>query len=129
MTSEPLGPEGHFLDGLRRGTVLLQRCTETGRFVFYPRAVSPWSGRATLEWVQASGRGVVHSTTVVRRPEKHGGDYNVSLVDLDEGVRMMSCVVGIAPTDVAIGQRVVACIDAEAETPRVLFAPAERHEP
>ncbi len=44
----------------------------------------------------ASGKGRVHTTTVVRRKPERGGDYNVCMVELEEGVRMMSRVDGIA---------------------------------
>jgi uncharacterized OB-fold protein len=54
----------------------------------------------------------VYSTTVVRRKADDGGDYNVCLVDLAEGVRMMSRVVSVAPQDVRIGMRVTARIAA-----------------
>ena len=42
----------------------------------------------------------------MRRKPEAGGDYDVSLIDLDEGVRMMSRVVGLPPTEVKIGMRV-----------------------
>jgi acyl-CoA-associated DUF35 OB-fold domain-containing protein len=68
-----------------------------GRPVFRPR-VGPYT------WRVSAGRGTVYSTTVVRpRGEE---PRSVVLVDLDEGFRMMSRVVGLAPQDVAIGQRV-----------------------
>jgi len=51
-------------------------------------------------------RGVIYATTVVHRP---GEDpYNVCLVDLDEGARVMGRVEGLEPTEVTIGQRVQA---------------------
>jgi hypothetical protein len=51
-------------------------------------------------------RGVVYATTVVHRPEE--APYNVCLVDLDDGVRVMGRVDGLAPRDVKIGLRVQA---------------------
>lgn len=57
-----------------------------------------------------SGQGTVYSTTVVRRKAEAGGDYNVALIDLKEGVRMMSRVEGISPEAVAIGMPVQATI-------------------
>lgn len=68
-----------------------------GRPHFRPR-VGPFG------WRVSGGRGTVYATTVVRR---RGEDpHNVVLVDLDEGFRMMSRVVGVAPQDVTIGARV-----------------------
>ena len=56
--------------------------------------------------MEPKGTGTVYSTTTVRRKPEVGGDYDVSLIDLDEGVRMMSRVEGLAPTEVKIGMRV-----------------------
>lgn len=77
-------------------------------------------GSALLEWVTASGRGTVHAATVVRQRD---GSYNVSLIDLAEGPRMMSRVEGLAPEAVRIGMRVAARIIAGPE-PFVVFVPA-----
>ena len=88
---------------------MIQRSRSTGVHVFYPRAVAPGTGARDLEWVEASGQGVVYSTTVVRKkpPEP---SYNVALIDLTEGPRMMSRVEGIDPAAVAIGAAVKARI-------------------
>ena len=66
---------------------MIQRAPD-GSHVFYPRVASPSTG-AVLEWVEASGRGIVHAQTINRARE---GAYNVALVDLAEGARMLSCV-------------------------------------
>ncbi len=117
------GPDKAFFDYLRQGRFMLQRAMSDGRYVFYPRAVAPGDG-AALEWVEASGLGRVYSTTVVRKkpPEP---SYNVALIDLAEGPRMMSRVEGIAPEAVTIGMAVQARIDASGEEPVVVFTPAE----
>ena len=82
--------------------------------------------RATaLDWVEASGDGVVYSTTVVRRRPERGGDHNVALIDLAEGVRMMSRVEGPAPEAVRIGMAVRAYVGTIDGRPAVLFRPAE----
>jgi uncharacterized OB-fold protein len=60
------------------------------------------------ESVTSAGRGAVYSTTVVHRPDEE--PYNVCLVDLDEGVRVMGRVDGLAPADVTIGLRLEATI-------------------
>ncbi|MEO6293176.1 MAG: OB-fold domain-containing protein, partial [Burkholderiaceae bacterium] len=59
-----------------------------------------------LDWVTPSGGGTVYAVTTVRRKPDAGGDYNVSLIDLDEGVRLMSRVTDLQPDAVRIGQRV-----------------------
>lgn len=57
-----------------------------------------------LQWRVSAGAGSVYATTVVR--PRGGEAYNIVLVDLDEGFRMMSTVVGVEPEAVAVGARV-----------------------
>jgi uncharacterized OB-fold protein len=119
--SANLGPEAQFRTYLDQGKFMIQRSKSTGRYVFYPRVAAPCTGERDLEWVEASGHGTVYSTTVVRnRPEK-GGDYNVALVDLEEGPRMMSRVVDIEPSAIEIGMKVRAKVGELDGKPQVLF--------
>jgi uncharacterized protein len=104
----PPGPEKRYLEALARGRFEIQKCALCARHVFYPRVLCPHCGGERLEWVAPGGRGTVYSTTVVRRRPAEGGDYNVCLVDLAEGVRLMSRVAGIAPDAVTIGMAVEA---------------------
>jgi uncharacterized OB-fold protein len=103
---------------------MLQRHRGTGAYVFYPRIAMPGSGSSELDWVEASGKGTVYATTVTRqRPEK-GPDYNVALIDLAEGPRLMSRVVDIAPEAVRIGMKVRARIDFDDNNePLLVFTP------
>lgn len=120
---EALLPESDYQRHLSEGRFMLQRSRQSGAYVFYPRVAEPGSGRTDLEWVQASGRGVVYSTTVVRQrpPTPH---YNVALIDLAEGVRMMSRVEGVEPDAVTIGQAVQAKIVRDAsDVAVVIFEP------
>ena len=83
----------------------------------------PATGSRDLEWVEASGEGVVYSTTVMRkRPPQPS--YNVALIDLAEGPRMMSRVQGVDPEAVTIGMRVKARIADGDGAPLVVFDPA-----
>ncbi|MFQ5567121.1 MAG: Zn-ribbon domain-containing OB-fold protein [Paracoccaceae bacterium] len=118
------GPEAIFRAHLAEGRFMIQRSAATGAHVFYPRVVVPGTGEADLEWVEASGEGTVYATTVTRRRTEKGGDYNVALIDLAEGPRMMARVVGIAPDEVQIGMKVRAKIDELNGAPAVLFEPA-----
>lgn len=121
--SDP-GPELHYQTALNRGVFLIQRCGACAEHVFYPRTVCPHCGSDRLDWVEAKGGGTVYSTTTVRRKPDAGGDYDVSLIDLDEGVRMMSRVEGISPSDVKIGMRVEAAIVDNKGKGLVVFRPA-----
>jgi len=91
---------------LDEGRFLIQRCQACTKHVYFPRELCPHCGCDRLTWVQPQGLGTVHAVTTVRRKPDAGGDFNVSLIDLDEGVRLMSRVEGVAPSDVKIGQRV-----------------------
>jgi len=106
------GPEFQYQERLSQGRFEIQKCAGCGKHVFYPRVLCPHCGADRLAWVAPSGRGVVYSTTVVRRKPADGGDYNVALVDLEEGVRMMSRVAEIAPETVRIGMKVKARVAA-----------------
>ena len=108
MTEKPYPiPDGEsqpYWDGVREGRLTIQRCLECRRHVFYPRSVCPHC-MGDLEWVPASGRGTVHSFSIVHRaPEEFKDEvpYVVALIDLEEGVRMMSRIVD-APEAVSIG--------------------------
>lgn len=112
------GPDETFRSWLSEGRFMLQR-SSGGAYVFYPRVAEPGTGDA-LEWVEASGRGKVYATTVVRRKPPESS-YNVAIVQLAEGPRMMSSVVGMEPCDVKIGLVVRARIDVVDGTPAVFF--------
>lgn len=117
-------PDVEFRAFLAQGRFMIQRSKSSGAHVFYPRAVAPGTGARDLEWVEASGLGVVYSTTVVRKKPPEPG-YNVALIDLAEGPRMMSRVEGLDPADVAIGMTVQARIIDQDGEPVVVFDPAE----
>lgn len=111
-----LGPEAQYRAFLAEGHFRIQRSRSTGQYVFYPRVAAPATGAPDLEWVDASGDGTVYSITVNRSKE---GSYNIALVQLDEGPRMMSRIEGVETA--AIGTRVKARIATISETPVVVF--------
>jgi len=85
--------------------------------------ICPHCGADRLAWTAPDGRGEVYSTTVVRRKPEAGGDYNVALIDLREGVRLMSRVEGVAPGAVHIGMAVRAQVTQQAGHGLVVFVP------
>ena len=113
-------PEQEYFEHLAQGRFMLQRSRSTGRCIFYPRVAEPVTGATDLEWVPASGRGTVYAVTIAR-PRPPQPAYNVVLVDLEEGVRMMSRVEGLAPEAVRIGMAVQARIVTEGDKPVVVF--------
>jgi hypothetical protein len=86
-----------FWDGARAGRLLIQRCQDCARHVFYPRVACPHCASERLEWVEASGKGTVYSYTVVynNAPSAFAADvpYVVAVIELAEGVRMLSNIV------------------------------------
>ena len=115
-------PETDWQNFLDSGQFMILRSRSTSEYVFFPRVAVPGSGATDLEWVKASGKGVVYASTVVRnRPPE--ADYNVALVDLAEGPRMMSRIVGLAPDAVRIGMKVEAEIISENGHGLVVFRP------
>ncbi|MBM3104108.1 OB-fold domain-containing protein [Pseudomonas sp. V1] len=128
MTHQPsadvTGPQAQYLAFLQQGHFMLQRSRSTGRHVFYPRTLVPGSGETDLEWVPASGLGTLYAITVNR---SRGGDHNVALVDLDEGVRMMSRLEG--HTSLPIGTRLKARIVEQDGASIVVFEPQAQVQP
>jgi uncharacterized protein len=125
MANAPTSPLTTYLEHLERGELGYQFSPEANAAVFYPRVICPFTGSDRLEWRVSKGMGTVHATTVVY-PQK-GDPYNVALIDIDEGFRMMSRVEDIAPLDVRIGMRVSFRVHkAEGdEPPYPVFTPAE----
>ena len=93
---------------LAEGKFLIQQCNGCGQHIYFPREVCPHCGSDAVQFASPSGQGTVYAVTTVRRKPADGGDYNVSLVDLDEGPRLMSRVDNLKPDEVKIGQRVTA---------------------
>lgn len=115
-------PEAHWRAALDDGRLLLQRGVTSGTAFFPPRVAEPGSGDR-VEWFETHGGGTVYSVTVVgQKPPLP--PYNVVLVDLDDGVRVMSRVDGIEPSDVRIGLRVTARIAREDGAAILVFDPA-----
>jgi uncharacterized OB-fold protein len=109
--AQVVGPEEQFFRFLREGRFMIQRNRATGHHVFYPRASTFDPSQESLEWVEASGLGKVYSCTVARRKPEQGGDISLALVDLAEGPRMLSRILGIDPSSVKIGMDVQAHIE------------------
>ena len=99
-----------FWDATREQRLLLPWSTATGKPMWYPREVDPAEPDAPVEWRQASGEGTVYAASVHHRPgpgrDEADGRYVVALIELAEGVRMMSNVVGCPPEEVTVGMPV-----------------------
>ena len=103
-----------FFDAAREGVLLLRRCHDCGAFMspaggigapLRPRCVTCFS--ADLEWAPATGRGALYSFALMHQvyDPAFAGEvpYNIAVVELDEGVRMTTNVVGCANDELQIG--------------------------
>ena len=99
-----------FWDATRDRRFVLPWCTECDVAIWYPRLTCPRCLGSAVEWREASGAATVHACSIQWKPGagrvEEDGPYVVALVDLDEGVRMMTNVVECPPTDVTVGMRV-----------------------
>lgn len=102
-----------FWNGLREHQLLIQRCTGCGALRNPPRPMCPKC--RSLEWdtIESSGRGIVYSYVMPHQPRFPFFEYPyiVALVELDEGVRLVSNLVDIEPADVTVGMPVQVCYE------------------
>ena len=99
-----------FWDGLREHKVRIQYSPSADRWVFYPRILAPGTLADDLEWREISGMGTLYTYTVARYPTAPPWSDDVpqllAVIELDEGPRLTSELVEVAPEDVEVGARV-----------------------
>jgi len=104
-----------FWDGLRDGKVRLQYSPSSDQWVFYPRVLAPGTLADDLEWREISGRGSVYTYTIAYRPTSPAWRDRVpqviAVVEVDEGARIPTELVQVAPEDVRVGLRVEPVFD------------------
>jgi uncharacterized protein len=105
----PTETSAPYWQGCQQGELRLQKCNACQQVQFYPRIMCSHCQHQSLDWVVASGGGEIASFTVVRRgvSDAYPAPYIVALIDLEEGPRMMSHIVGADPVSVAIGDAVL----------------------
>ena len=104
-----------FWEGCKRHELLIQRCRDCGTFRHTPRVMCPNCGSWNTEWVKVSGKGKVYTWTVAVQPF-HPGFFNdvpyaAVIVELDEGIRMVTNVVDVKPEELYIGMPVDVVFD------------------
>jgi len=106
-----------FWDGLKEHRVLIQRCASCGLLRHPPRPMCPACNSLDWDTVESSGRGTVHSFVMPQHPKFPFMDYPyiVALVDLAEGVRIISNLIDIDPDDARIEMPVEVCFTEFAE--------------
>lgn len=108
-----------FWEGCRQGKLLLQYCDQCQQHQFYPRLYCMHCGSTSLRWVSASGRGVIYSYTVIHQNKSpefvQDTPYNVAVVQLAEGPRLMSNIVETDLAELRIDLPVTVVFDAVSE--------------
>lgn len=101
-----------FWEGTKQGKLMLPRCQECNRVHWYPRFICPFCHSTSLEWIEGSGEGTIHTFAVqhVTPPAwQEYAPYVTAYVDLKEGDRMLTILRGVDPNkpeDIKIGARV-----------------------
>jgi uncharacterized OB-fold protein len=105
---------GAFWDAADEGRLVAQRCVACGRLRHPPRPMCPHCRSLEVDVVTLSGRGTLYSYAVLHHPQHPAFDYPVlaALVDLEEGIRVVSNLVGLAPDEIRIGLAVQAEFEA-----------------
>ena len=124
-----------YWEAAAEGTLLLQRCKPAGHLQHYPRSICATCWSEDLVWQPASGRGTVWAFTVVHMPGHPAWlnevPYTLALVELEEGPRLMTNVIGIDPEVVHVGMAVELAVERRDSDPQPLlqFSPVFPAEP
>ncbi|RLT39939.1 MAG: Zn-ribbon domain-containing OB-fold protein [Chloroflexi bacterium] len=101
-----------YWDATKEKKLIYQQCSACSTVVFTPRAHCTGCGSGDLKTLQSKGEGTVYTFSVVRQNRQPAfaemGAYSIAYIDLDEGFRMLSTVVGVKDptTDIEVGMRV-----------------------
>lgn len=114
-----------FWDGMQQEKLLLQECGDCGALDFMPRHMCPVCWSPNRKWREASGAGTVHSFSIVRRASSPAfaprTPYVVALVDLAEGPRMPTALIGDDALSVAIGDPVTMTFEERGDQKLAVF--------
>lgn len=103
-----------FWDATAEGRLLLPRCNACGGFIWYPRSFCPDCASTDTSWVEASGRGSVYSFSITRKglgAWAPVSPFVIAYVQLEEGPRVLTNIVGCPVDDVRVGMAVRAVFD------------------
>jgi uncharacterized OB-fold protein len=104
-----LTDDNHFYwDAAREGQLVAQQCQGCGRLRHPPRPMCPHCHSLDFDVIELSGDGEVYSYAVLHHPQNPAFEYPViaALIDLSEGIRVMSNLTEIDPADITIGMPV-----------------------
>lgn len=123
------GEEAVYHRLLREGRFVVQHCEACDNYIYYPRVVCPYCGQSEqLHYRESAGIGTVYTFTVCHRPghEAFQDDvpYVVAIVELEEGVRVLSNIIDCDPDEVSIGMPVEVVLEPVSDQAAVaLFRP------
>ena len=104
-----------FWEGCRKHEFLVQKCQDCHKYIFYPKMFCPDCLSSNLEWVKSSGKGKVYSYMVVYSYQptefEENLPYVVAIIELEEGIRLMSNVIGCSPETVKCDMKVGVVFD------------------
>ena len=119
----------HFWDGCKAGELRLQRCSACEKSYFPPRPFCPACGSRAVEVYRASGRASLYSYVINHRPRPDMGKepHSIAVVELEEGPRMMTNIVGCpqTPEALVLDMPVVVTFETFGEISLPLFRPVE----
>ena len=106
----PQGESDYYWEKAKQRELWLRKCNACGKAYFYPRDISPCCFSKDTTWIKASGRATLYTYCIVHRARHRGFadevPYVAAIVELEEGARMPSNIVGIddpAPEKLKIG--------------------------
>jgi hypothetical protein len=124
----PLGPDNPWWwEQVGNGKLPIQRCAGCGNLRHPPRPMCDACRSMQWDFIEASGRGTLHSFTVIHHPQFPGYEYPIviALVELEEGKRMLSQLVDCQREAVRIGMPLVARIHQDPDGVKLrVFRPA-----
>ena len=118
-----------FWEGCARGELMLQRCRDCDQPYFYPRQICPACGSTNVEWFTASGRATLYSYVINHRPApgfEADAPYAIAVVELAEGPRMMTNIVGVpnTPAELILDMELQVTFEQRGDISLPVFAPA-----
>ena len=97
-----------YWEACKRRELTFQRCADCEGITFLPQPACMHCLSPNLMWEKGQGKGAVYSWTVVWRPQTPAFEipYAIAIIDMDEGYRMMTNIIGIDPEKLEVGTRV-----------------------
>lgn len=126
LAPDPGPDDAPFWSAAAEGRLVLPRCRDCDTVIWYPRSFCPDCHGTSVEWFDATGGGTIYSYTVSHRgmgPWASHAPYVIAYVELDEGPRVLTNIVGADPGQIKIGDRVRAVFEPAGTTNIVRFTP------